>query len=80
MFVFIFVVRIRAWLVLLYWFALQALGALSQLNPLQPDISGGVAVWAHVGGFLAGVLLAKPFVNPDLWYGQSAARAAAGSG
>jgi membrane associated rhomboid family serine protease len=72
MFVFIFVIRIRAWLVLLYWFALQALGALSQLNPLQPDISGGIAVWAHVGGFLAGVVLAKPFVNRDLWYGRQA--------
>ena len=73
MFVFIFVVRIRAWLVLLYWFALQALGALSQLNPLQPDISGGIAVWAHVGGFLAGVVLARPFVNPRLWYAQQSA-------
>jgi membrane associated rhomboid family serine protease len=70
MFVFIFVVRIRAWLVLLYWFALQALGALSQVNQLQPDVSGGTAVWAHVGGFLAGVLLARPFVNPRLSYGR----------
>ncbi len=70
MFVFIFVVRIRAWLVLLYWFALQALSAVSQLNQLQPDVSGGTAVWAHVGGFLAGVLLARPFVNPRLWYGR----------
>ena len=70
MFVFIFVVRIRAWLVLLYWFALQALSAVSQLNQLQPDVSGGVAVWAHVGGFLAGVLLARPFVNPRLSYGR----------
>ena len=43
MFVFIFVVRIRAWLVLLYWFALQALGAVSELNQLHPDVSGGTA-------------------------------------
>jgi rhomboid family protein len=66
MFVFIFVVRIRAWVVLLYWFFLQALGGLSQLNALNPDVSGGVAVWAHVGGFVAGVVLVRFFVNPDL--------------
>ena len=66
MFVFIFVVRIRAWLVLIYWFALQALGGLSELNQLSPSVSGGVAVWAHVGGFLAGVTLARIFVNPSL--------------
>jgi membrane associated rhomboid family serine protease len=70
MFVFLFVVRIRAWLVLLYWFGLQALGAVSQLNELQPDVSGGIAVWAHVGGFLAGVILARPFMNPRLFYAR----------
>lgn len=66
MFVFIFVVRIRAWAVLLYWFFLQALSGLSQANTLSPDVTGGVAVWAHVGGFIAGVILVKFFVNPDL--------------
>lgn len=66
MFVFIFVVRIRAWLVLIYWFALQALGGLSELNQISPSVSGGTAVWAHVGGFLAGVALARVFVNPEL--------------
>jgi membrane associated rhomboid family serine protease len=66
MFVFIFVVSVRAWMVLVYWFALQALGGLSQLNELNPSVSGGVAVWAHVGGFLAGVVLARFFVDPEL--------------
>jgi membrane associated rhomboid family serine protease len=66
MFVFIIVVRVRAWLVLIYWFLLQALGGVSQLNQLQPDVTGGIAVWAHVGGFLAGLILARFFVNPTL--------------
>jgi membrane associated rhomboid family serine protease len=66
MFVFLFVVRVRAWVVLVYWFLLQALGGLSQLNQLHPDVSGGVAVWAHVGGFLAGLFLVRLFVNPEL--------------
>lgn len=73
MFVFIFVVRIRAWVVLLYWFLLQALGGVTTLSPLNPGVSGGVAVWAHVGGFVAGVILVKFFVNPDLVRQRSAA-------
>jgi membrane associated rhomboid family serine protease len=30
------------------------------------EVSGGVAVWAHIGGFIAGVILVKLFVNNDL--------------
>jgi membrane associated rhomboid family serine protease len=26
---------------------------------------GGVAFWAHIGGFVAGVVLVKLFVRPD---------------
>jgi membrane associated rhomboid family serine protease len=66
MFVFIFIVRIRAWVVLIYWFLLQALTGLDELNALRPGVSSGVAVWAHVGGFLAGLLLVRFFVNPEL--------------
>jgi membrane associated rhomboid family serine protease len=67
MFVFVFVIRVRAWIVLLWWFSLEAISGLSQLNQISPDVSGGIAVWAHVGGFLAGVALAKLFVNPSLY-------------
>lgn len=66
-FVIIFkVFRIPAWLVLLYWFGLQLLSGLPQLLTPSPELGGGVAVWAHVGGFAAGVLLAKVFENPVL--------------
>lgn len=74
MFVFVFVVRFRAWIVLLWWFALQAISGLAQLNEINPDVSGGVAVWAHVGGFLAGVALVKLFVNPVLYGARTPAR------
>jgi membrane associated rhomboid family serine protease len=60
------VIPIPAWLVLLYWFGLQLLGGLPQLLSPSPDIAGGVAVWAHVGGFVAGVLLIKLFEDPEL--------------
>jgi membrane associated rhomboid family serine protease len=33
---------------------------------MRPDISSGVAVWAHVGGFVAGVILVKVFENDAL--------------
>ena len=39
---------------------------LPQLSPMRPDASSGVAVWAHVGGFVAGVLLVRAFSNPGL--------------
>ena len=32
--------------------------------PALGSTSGGVAFWAHVGGFLAGVALVFPFRNP----------------
>ncbi len=64
--IFFKVFRLPAWLVLLYWFGLQLLSGLPQLLSPSPELAGGVAVWAHVGGFLAGVLLAKAFQDPVL--------------
>ena len=60
------VIPLPAWLVLLYWFGLQLLSGIPELLSPNPEMAGGVAVWAHVGGFLAGVLLVKAFVNPKL--------------
>lgn len=60
------VIPLPAWLVLLYWFGLQLLSGIPQLLSPSPEIAGGVAVWAHVGGFVAGVLLIKVFENPVL--------------
>jgi membrane associated rhomboid family serine protease len=55
---------IRAWIVLIIWFGEQALSV--YLTPLNPDVSNGVAVWAHIGGFVAGVALVKLFENRSL--------------
>jgi membrane associated rhomboid family serine protease len=65
MFFLLFVLRFPAWLVLLYWFGIQVLTGLPQLNSAGADV-GGVAVWAHVGGFLTGLLLVRFFERPDL--------------
>lgn len=64
--IFFKIIPLPAWLVLLYWFGLQLLTGLPELLNPNPQIAGGVAVWAHVGGFVAGVLLAKVFENPVL--------------
>jgi len=53
--IFIFVVRVPAVVVLGVWFAVQFLSGLSSLGT---TMNGGVAVWAHIGGFLIGVVVA----------------------
>ncbi|MEO7648369.1 MAG: rhomboid family intramembrane serine protease, partial [Gemmatimonadaceae bacterium] len=63
--IFFRVFRIPAWIVLVYWFALQVLEGIPQLTP-GPQLTGGTAVWAHVGGFVAGVLLVKLFEDRNL--------------
>jgi membrane associated rhomboid family serine protease len=70
-YLFIFVIffkvfRIPAWAALLWWFVMQVLTGLPALNQVDPEISGGVAVWAHVGGFVAGVVLVKLFEDRSL--------------
>lgn len=63
--IFFRIIPLPAWLVLLWWLALQVLMGLPTLAGVG-DFAGGVAVWAHVGGFLAGALLVRLFVRPDL--------------
>ena len=56
--IFIFVVRVPAVIVLGLWFAMQFLSGISTMGA---SVNGGVAVWAHIGGFLLGVLIALVF-------------------
>lgn len=63
---FIRVFRVPAWAVLLWWFFWQVVAGLPQLMTIDREVSGGVAVWAHIGGFVAGVVLVKLFVNSEL--------------
>ena len=62
----IFFLSLPAWVFLIYWFALQLLGGLPGLFSPRGEVSGGVAFWAHVGGFVAGALLIKLFERPSL--------------
>jgi membrane associated rhomboid family serine protease len=49
--------RISAILMIGFWFLMQFLAGLLSLGAATEQTSG-VAVWAHIGGFVAGVLLA----------------------
>ena len=49
------VISIPAWIMLGLWFALQIFSGVG-----TPVEGGGVAYWAHAGGFLAGMILAVP--------------------
>ena len=77
--IFISFIQVRAWLLLGFWIILQFFGGLGSLGPSSQ--SGGVAYFAHVGGFAAGVVVIgalKLFLwreplwprrrGPDLWW------------
>lgn len=60
-FLFFTTVALPAWAMLGYWMFLQFLGGLASIG----SSGGGVASWAHVGGFVAGLLLIKLFARQD---------------
>jgi membrane associated rhomboid family serine protease len=61
-FFFFFFTWLPAWLVLGWWFVVQFLsGAATSIAPATEPGQGGVAFWAHVGGFVAGAALIKLF-------------------
>jgi membrane associated rhomboid family serine protease len=60
--IFIRIIKVPAVLVLGFWIVLQLLFGLISL-PLPGEQSGGIAWFAHIGGFFAGMLLAIPFIR-----------------
>jgi membrane associated rhomboid family serine protease len=55
-------VALPAWTMLVYWMLIQVV---SGLTAIGSGPGGGVAFWAHVGGFIAGMVLVKLFARPD---------------
>jgi membrane associated rhomboid family serine protease len=49
-------IDVPAVIVLVFWFVLQVIDAITSIG--VTDVTGGVAVFAHVGGFVFGVLVA----------------------
>lgn len=48
-----------AWVTLGYWFVIQFVSGAATSLASYSDTAGGVAFWAHVGGFVAGIVLIK---------------------
>lgn len=59
-FMFLQVAELPALVVLGLWFVLQFFNGLASLG-YETAGMGGVAWWAHIGGFVAGLILVKPF-------------------
>ena len=57
--IFIFTFDLPAWLMLIYWFLLQLLGGFGSITGSEYAQTGGVAFFAHVGGFVAGIVLMR---------------------
>ncbi len=53
-------IALPAWAMLIYWMFLQLVGGVTGIFSEQ---AGGVAFWAHVGGFVAGVVLIRVFAK-----------------
>jgi membrane associated rhomboid family serine protease len=63
LFFFIDVVEIPAIFFLGFWFITQLVLGIGRLT--ETDVTGGVAFWAHAGGFLTGVLGVWIFKRPE---------------
>lgn len=62
--------QVPAYVVLIFWFVLQLFQGVGSLGVMTDAQQGGVAFFAHIGGFIAGMILVKPF----LWGQRSAPR------
>ena len=61
--IFFTIIQLPALLVLGLWFALQAFYGLSEVVQPVGGEGGGVAYFAHIGGFVFGLVLIKLFAN-----------------
>ena len=65
--IFFFTVKLPALFFIGFWFVLQFLSGMGSLQ--SGGAAGGVAWWAHVGGFLLGILLVKTAMPPRKCWG-----------
>lgn len=65
-----FMFSLRAFVLLGYWFFLQLAMGVVTVGSQAAD-QGGPAVWAHVGGFVAGVMLIRLFEKKELTFAKT---------
>ena len=61
---FITTIALPAWVMLIYWMVIQVASGVVDIFAVDAG-GGGVAFWAHVGGFVAGIVLVKIFARPN---------------
>lgn len=65
-FVFFTTSEVPAWVMLLWWFVIQLASGIGSVG--QMDYTGGGVAWfAHIGGFLAGMLLVRLYPARKRW-------------
>ncbi|GIV28474.1 MAG: rhomboid family intramembrane serine protease [Bacteroidia bacterium] len=62
LFFFIDFIQIPAFIYLLFWFLGQLMSGTVSLFVLPQNV-GGIAFWAHIGGFVGGILIYKFFIQ-----------------
>ena len=72
---FVTVVLIPAWVQIGLWIVLQFFNGFASLGVQTEETGGGVAYWAHIGGFVAGAVLVWLFKDGDAVERQRLARA-----
>ena len=60
-FLFVFFLWLPAWIVLGYWIVVQFVSGAATSIAYSQQTGGGIAFWAHVGGFIAGATMIKLF-------------------
>lgn len=60
-----FPIRLPAWVLIGFWFLLQFFNGVVGLASRAVNAGGGVAYWAHVGGFITGAVLIWLFRHPE---------------
>ncbi len=63
-FIILFTLELPAYVVLLYWFGLQFLSGIGSIADVSTQ-KGGTAFFAHIGGFVAGMILINLFKTRD---------------
>jgi membrane associated rhomboid family serine protease len=57
-------VHLPAWILIGFWFLMQFVSGVGELSSKAAQATGGVAYWAHVGGFITGAVLIWIFRHP----------------
>jgi membrane associated rhomboid family serine protease len=62
------VIWVPAWIILIYYFVLNVLSGTQTLFAIHHQNVGGIAFWAHIGGFISGMLLVRIFGERRMRY------------